>query len=126
MLASKVAIITGKTPRICMQMRSHIHLPHSSVHTHARTHTHTSPQHTCTVGQCLNACCFCCCCCATGAGKGIGEAAAKLLASHGAAVVVSDLDGAAAEQVVQEIKVGRGGHVVAANNWLLTTHWAMS
>ncbi|KAG1659800.1 hypothetical protein FOA52_002136 [Chlamydomonas sp. UWO 241] len=44
----------------------------------------------------------------TGAGKGIGEAAAKLLASQGAAIVVCDLDAAAAETVVGAITAAGG------------------
>ena len=48
----------------------------------------------------------------TGAGRGIGAAAAKLFASQGASVVVSDLDLAPAEEVVAEIK-GAGGNAVA-------------
>jgi len=48
----------------------------------------------------------------TGAGRGIGAAAAKLFASQGASIVVSDLDLAPAEEVVAEIK-GAGGNAVA-------------
>ncbi len=48
----------------------------------------------------------------TGSGRGIGAAAAKLFASQGASVVVSDLDLAPAEEVVAEIK-GAGGNAVA-------------
>ncbi len=48
----------------------------------------------------------------TGAGKGIGEAAAKLMAAQGAAVVVCDLDAAAAKAVVKQIQ-GAGGRAVA-------------
>lgn len=40
-----------------------------------------------------------------GAGKGIGEATAKLLAAHGAAIVVCDVDAAAAKQVAEAITV---------------------
>lgn len=40
-----------------------------------------------------------------GAGKGIGEATAKLLAAHGAAIVVCDVDAAAAKQVAVAITV---------------------
>jgi len=39
----------------------------------------------------------------TGSGSGIGRAAAILLARHGATVVVTDLDGSAAENVASEI-----------------------
>lgn len=35
----------------------------------------------------------------TGSGQGLGAAAAKLFAQHGARIVVTDLDGAKAEQV---------------------------
>ncbi len=48
----------------------------------------------------------------TGAGRGIGAATAKLLAEHGAKVVVSDLDAAPAESVVAEITAA-GGEAVA-------------
>jgi NAD(P)-dependent dehydrogenase (short-subunit alcohol dehydrogenase family) len=42
----------------------------------------------------------------TGAGGGIGEAAAKLLASEGAAVAVVDINGDQAARVAEEIKSG--------------------
>lgn len=48
----------------------------------------------------------------TGAGRGIGAAAAKMFAAEGASVVVSDLDQAPADEVVNEIK-GAGGNAVA-------------
>ena len=48
----------------------------------------------------------------TGAGSGLGAAHARLLASRGAAVVVNDLDGAAAEAVAAEIRAA-GGSVIA-------------
>jgi len=48
----------------------------------------------------------------TGAGRGIGAAAAALLAAHGARVVVSDLDAAPAEAVVAGI-LGAGGEALA-------------
>ncbi len=41
----------------------------------------------------------------SGAGNGIGEASSKLLASQGAAIVVSDLDEKAAQRVAQAIEV---------------------
>ncbi|MBN1341039.1 MAG: SDR family NAD(P)-dependent oxidoreductase [Phycisphaerae bacterium] len=44
----------------------------------------------------------------TGAGRGIGAAAAKLFAEHGASVVVSDRDAEPAEAVVAEIKDAGG------------------
>lgn len=44
----------------------------------------------------------------TGAGSGIGAATAELLASKGAAVVVSDIDGKAAERVVNAISAAGG------------------
>mmetsp|Transcript_17749 Transcript_17749/g.45470 ORF Transcript_17749/g.45470 Transcript_17749/m.45470 type:complete len:333 (-) Transcript_17749:27-1025(-) len=44
----------------------------------------------------------------TGAGQGLGAAAAALFAQHGAAVVVSDLDGAKAAQVAEEIRQAGG------------------
>ena len=48
----------------------------------------------------------------TGAGRGIGEAAARLFAVEGAAVVVVDKDGAAAEAVERAIR-SRGGEATA-------------
>jgi NAD(P)-dependent dehydrogenase (short-subunit alcohol dehydrogenase family) len=44
----------------------------------------------------------------TGAGSGIGRATARLLARRGAKVHVADLDGAAAQAVVDEIAAERG------------------
>lgn len=44
----------------------------------------------------------------TGAGKGIGEAYAKGLASEGAAVVVAEIDPEGGERVVKEIEQGGG------------------
>lgn len=48
----------------------------------------------------------------TGAGRGIGAAAAKLFAEHGAQVVVNDLNLEPAEEVVAEIKAA-GGEAIA-------------
>lgn len=48
----------------------------------------------------------------TGAGRGIGEAAARLFAVEGAAVVVVDKDGAAAEAVERAIR-SQGGEATA-------------
>ena len=48
----------------------------------------------------------------TGSGRGIGRAIAKLFASHGALVVVNDLEGEVAEGVVAEIEQD-GGRAVA-------------
>jgi 3-oxoacyl-[acyl-carrier protein] reductase len=48
----------------------------------------------------------------TGSGRGIGAAAAKLSAQHGAQVTVSDLDPEPAEQVAAEIKEA-GGEAIA-------------
>jgi len=44
----------------------------------------------------------------TGSGRGIGQAAAKLFASEGAKVVVSDIDAEPAEQTVAEIRQAGG------------------
>lgn len=49
----------------------------------------------------------------TGAGTGIGTAHARLLAERGAAVVINDLDGTAADDVTATI-VANGGRAVAA------------
>jgi NAD(P)-dependent dehydrogenase (short-subunit alcohol dehydrogenase family) len=49
----------------------------------------------------------------TGAGKGQGQAAAKLFAQHGARVVVADVDQAAAQSTVAEIEAA-GGQALAA------------
>ena len=48
----------------------------------------------------------------TGAGRGIGEATARLFAVEGAAVVVCDIDGDAAQAVVRSIQE-RGGEAFA-------------
>lgn len=50
----------------------------------------------------------------TGAAAGIGRATAQLLAAEGAAVVVADLDGAAADQVARGI-VETGGRAIGQN-----------
>ncbi len=47
----------------------------------------------------------------TGAGRGMGEAIAVKLAANGAAVVVSDIDGTAAESAAQKIR-DNGGNAV--------------
>jgi NAD(P)-dependent dehydrogenase (short-subunit alcohol dehydrogenase family) len=44
----------------------------------------------------------------TGAGSGIGAATARLLAQHGAAVAVTDIDGDSAGRVVDEIRTAGG------------------
>src|SRR4051812_40369983 len=44
----------------------------------------------------------------TGAGRGIGRAAAELFASHGARIVLSDIDSAPAEEVVEAIRTAGG------------------
>lgn len=62
----------------------------------------------------------------TGAGRGIGAAAAKLFASQGASVVVSDLDKAPAEEVVKEIADAGGKAVAVAGNVMeLSTNEAL-
>src|SRR5262245_43090485 len=48
----------------------------------------------------------------TGSGRGIGAATARLLAQHGAKVVVTDIDAAPAEETVQAIQ-SAGGTVLA-------------
>ncbi|MGH2506699.1 MAG: SDR family NAD(P)-dependent oxidoreductase [Ktedonobacteraceae bacterium] len=52
----------------------------------------------------------------TGAGRGIGAAAAKLFAEHGAAVVVSDLDPAPAEETVAAIRSAGGKAVIVSGD----------
>ena len=49
----------------------------------------------------------------TGAGAGIGRAVAQKLASNGESVVVNDLDGKAADQVVEGIMESAGRAVAA-------------
>ena len=50
----------------------------------------------------------------TGAGRGIGAATARRLASEGAAVVVADLDAGPAQEVVAEIEAARGKALAVA------------
>lgn len=52
----------------------------------------------------------------TGSGQGIGRAAALLFAQHGAHVVVSDLDGAKAEEVAKEITDAGGSALAIQGN----------
>ncbi|MGW5452745.1 SDR family NAD(P)-dependent oxidoreductase [Nocardia sp. NPDC003979] len=52
----------------------------------------------------------------SGSGRGIGAAIAHKLAAHGARVVVNDLDAAAAEQTVSEIRAAGGTAVACAGN----------
>ncbi len=52
----------------------------------------------------------------TGAGRGIGAAAAKLFAKHGAKVVVNDLNAEPAEAVVSEIREAGGEAIVCAGS----------
>jgi 3-oxoacyl-[acyl-carrier protein] reductase len=52
----------------------------------------------------------------TGAGRGIGGAAARLFASHGANVIVAELDAEPAEQVVAEIKAAGGSAMAVAGD----------
>ncbi|MQY09448.1 SDR family NAD(P)-dependent oxidoreductase [Actinomadura macrotermitis] len=56
----------------------------------------------------------------TGAGKGLGRSYALALAGAGAAVVVNDVDDAAAERVVKEI-AAQGGRAVAETGAVGTT-----
>lgn len=49
-------------------------------------------------------------------GKGIGEATARLFAKHGASVVVSDLDAAAADRVAAAIRAAGGAAVSVAGD----------
>jgi NAD(P)-dependent dehydrogenase (short-subunit alcohol dehydrogenase family) len=70
----------------------------------------------------------------TGAASGIGEACAKVLASHGAAVVVADIDVANGERVVGELRadgatasfwatdVADADHVEALMRHIIATH----
>ncbi len=48
----------------------------------------------------------------TGSGRGIGQAAAKIFASEGAKVVISDIDAAPAEETVAQIK-DAGGEAIS-------------
>jgi NAD(P)-dependent dehydrogenase (short-subunit alcohol dehydrogenase family) len=52
----------------------------------------------------------------TGAGSGVGHAAALLFAQHGAKLVVSDIDGAAARATTDEVKAAGGTAVAQACN----------
>jgi 3-oxoacyl-[acyl-carrier protein] reductase len=52
----------------------------------------------------------------TGSGRGIGAAAAKLFAEHGATVVVSDLDSAPAEETAAAIQNAGGKAIVVAGD----------
>ncbi len=52
----------------------------------------------------------------TGSGRGIGSAAAKLFASEGASVIVSDLDPAPAEETAAAIRSVGGKSVVVAGD----------
>jgi len=52
----------------------------------------------------------------TGAGRGLGRAYAMHAAAEGAAVVVNDVDGEAAESVVEEIRTRGGSAVVCARS----------
>lgn len=52
----------------------------------------------------------------TGSGRGIGAAAAKLFASEGASVVVSDLDPAPAEEIAAAIRNAGGKSLVVAGD----------
>ena len=44
----------------------------------------------------------------TGAGSGVGHAAALLFAQHGAKLVVSDIDGTAAQATAAEVRAAGG------------------
>lgn len=52
----------------------------------------------------------------TGSGRGIGAAAAKLLAAHGATVIVSDIDPAPAEETAAAIEAAGGQALVVAGD----------
>lgn len=52
----------------------------------------------------------------TGSGRGIGAATAKRLAEEGAKVTVVDIDGAACEETVSEIREAGGGAIAAICN----------
>ena len=51
----------------------------------------------------------------TGAGAGIGEATARALAEFGARVVVTDVDGDAAQRVVAALGAGEAHHLDVAD-----------
>lgn len=52
----------------------------------------------------------------TGSGRGIGAAAAKLFAAEGAAVVISDLDAAPAEETASAIRIEGGKAIVVVGD----------
>lgn len=52
----------------------------------------------------------------TGAGRGIGRACAALFASHGARVVLSDIDAGPTEQAVEEVRAGGGDALAVAGD----------
>src|SRR5262245_48459188 len=52
----------------------------------------------------------------TGSGRGIGRAVAELFASHGARVVVNDLDPAVAEEAAQAVRAVGGEALVCAGS----------
>lgn len=54
----------------------------------------------------------------TGSGQGIGAEAARLFANEGAKVVVSDIDGKKAEEVVARIKQSGGQAIAVAGDML--------
>jgi len=52
----------------------------------------------------------------TGAGRGIGQATAKLFAEHGAKIVIADIDAAPAQETLKLVEAaGSSGIIVAGN-----------
>ncbi len=52
----------------------------------------------------------------TGAGRGIGQATAKLYAEHGAKIVIADIDAAPAEETLKLVRAAGSDGVIVAGN----------